>query len=395
MKYFILVCDGMGDEPLTELNGQTPMEAARTPAMDGLAAVGELFTLATVPQGMAPGSDVANLSLLGYRPERFYSGRAPLEAASMNVHLAADETAFRCNLVTLTQEDEKLLMTDYSAGHISTPEAGELIAALAAELNNSAIHFYPGVSYRHLLVTRGEYPALHTTPPHDHTGREINEYWQRYQTQEPFAGLVNGAREILGRQQVNRLRLAAGKNPANAIWLWGEGKAPKMAKLSSHYGISGALISAVDLLKGIATYAGMEVITVPGATGYLDTNYQGKAQAALEAATRHDLIFVHVEAADEAGHQGLVAEKIQAIEDFDQKIVRPLLAALEGTEFRMAITPDHYTPVSLRSHIAKAVPLLIYDSRTSMSGGPAYNEQNAHRYGRRLANGEEFFNILL
>jgi 2,3-bisphosphoglycerate-independent phosphoglycerate mutase len=397
MKYIILVCDGMGDEPLAELGGKTPMEAALTPNMDRLAAAGELFTLQTVPDGFAPGSDVANLSLLGYRPEEFYTGRAPLEAASMDVQLTAAETAFRCNLVTLASDASgRLTMVDYSAGHISTPEAAELLAALAAELNGPQAHFHAGVSYRHLMVSNGDFSGLETTPPHDHSGADVSQYWQRYLEHAILRDIMPRARQILAAQPLNQQRLVRGANPANAIWLWGEGGAPVLPAMRDVFGLRGALVSAVDLLKGIAVYAGMEVLNVAGATGYLDTNYQGKTQAALAALRHNDLVFVHVEAADEAGHQGLVREKMQAIGDFDQQIVGPMLAGLAGSEFRLVITPDHFTPVALKTHVARPVPLIIYDSRGhGPASGLTYSEKNAAASGRFLANGAEFFNTLL
>jgi 2,3-bisphosphoglycerate-independent phosphoglycerate mutase len=404
MKYIILVCDGMGDEPLAELDGRTPVEAALTPNMDRLAATGELFTLKTVPEGFAPGSDVANLSLLGYRPEEFYTGRAPLEAASMNVELTEGETAFRCNLVTLAydrgrtaeQGEAGVSMVDYSAGHISTPEAAELLAALAAELNGPHISFHAGISYRHLMVSDNYVGGLQTTPPHDHSGADVTNYWGAYLEHPIFSDIMPKAQAILAAHPVNQSRIAKGQNPANAIWLWGEGGAPALPKMQDLFGLSGALISAVDLLKGIGKYAGMDVIDVDGATGYLDTNYQGKAEAALAALQHHDLVFVHVEAADEAGHQGLVQEKVQAIHDFDQKIVQPIMAGLAGSEFRLAITPDHFTPLALKTHVARPVPLIIYDSRgTSAASGMSYSEKNAVAADNLLANGSEFFKVLL
>jgi len=326
MKYIILVGDGMAGYPIDELGGRTCLEAAATPEMDGLAAAGELYTLETVPKGMPPGSDVANLSLAGYRPEECYTGRAPLEAASMRVSLGPAETAFRCNLVTVERgPGGATRMIDYSAGHIGTGEAAELIAALAAALNSDAVTLRPGVSYRHLLVTTLCHDGLETVPPHDHIGQDVSRFRARYDL-TPLGALIRRAEEVLRHHPVNRRRRQKGLAPANSIWLWGEGKAPKMRRLRDMYGVSGALISAVDLLKGIGVYAGMEVIDVPGATGYLDTNYHGKAEAAVAALARHDLVFVHVEAPDEAGHQGLRREKIRAIEDFDRKYDRDDLA---------------------------------------------------------------------
>ncbi len=397
MKYLILVGDGMGDLPMAELGGRTPLAAARTPAMDRLAADGELYLLRTVPEGFPPGSDVANLSLAGYRPVECYTGRAPLEAASMGVELAVGEIAFRCNLVTVAQGDDGgLTMVDYSAGHITTGEARQLIEALQRELGNDLVRLYPGVSYRHLLVYRGESNGLVTVPPHDHTGREVGGYRDRYRVVPPLAELMAKAALILADHPVNLARVAKGLNPANGVWLWGEGKAPSMPTLADRFGISGALISAVDLLKGIGVYAGMEIINVPGATGYLDTNYQGKVDGALGALKSKDLVFVHVEAPDEAGHQGLLAEKMQAIEDFDQRIVQPIVDGLAGTDFRLAVAMDHFTPLAIRTHSDQPVPVIIYDSRRQGKGsGLPYTEEAVAKSGGQLADGRHFLEVLL
>lgn len=397
MKYLILVGDGMGDLPMAELGGRTPLAAARTPAMDHLAANGELYQLRTVPAGYPPGSDVANLSLAGYRPAECYTGRAPLEAASMGVELVDNEIAFRCNLVTIApQDDGGVTMVDYSAGHISTDEARELIETLERELGNDLIRLYPGVSYRHLLIYGGEVSGLETVPPHDHTGRDVGEYRQRYQAVVPLAELMSKAAAILADHPVNRARVEKGLNPANGIWLWGEGKAPTMRTLQEQFGVSGGLISAVDLLKGIGVYAGMEIIDVPGATGYLDTNYQGKVDGALAVLQSKDLVFVHVEAPDEAGHQGLLAEKMQAIEDFDQRIVQPLVDGLAGTDFRLAVAMDHFTPLAIRTHSDQPVPVIIYDSRQQGKGsGLPYSEEAGVQSGKELADGKRFLEVLL
>lgn len=397
MKYLILVGDGMGDLPMAELGNRTPLAAANTPAMDHLAENGEIYQLRTVPEGYPPGSDVANLSLAGYLPSQCYTGRAPLEAASMGVELAPGEIAFRCNLVTIAQQDDGgMTMVDYSGGHISTDEARQLIETLERELGNELICLYPGISYRHLLIYRGEVGGLVTVPPHDHTGGEVGKYRDRYQEAAPLAELMAKAAVILADHPVNLARVAKGLKPANGIWLWGEGKAPSMQTLQEQYGVSGALISAVDLLKGIGVYAGMEIIDVPGATGYLDTNYQGKVDGALAALKNKDLVFVHVEAPDEAGHQGLLAEKMQAIEDFDQRIVQPIIAALAGTDFRLAVAMDHFTPLATRTHSAQAVPVIIYDSRQQGQGcGLPYTEESGVKSGKELADGKRFCELLL
>lgn len=396
MKYLILVGDGMGDLPVPELNGQTPLEAASTPAMDFLASHGRFFQLRTIPAGMAPGSDVANLSLLGYRPETFYTGRAPLEAASMGIDLADNEIACRCNLVTMDREDNGLVtMVDYSAGHISTPEAHAIIRDLQQAFGSATFHFHPGISYRHLLIHTGELSGLATVPPHDYPNGDVTEFWQRYRAFPQLATLLDGACKLLETHPVNLARHNEGKRPANGIWLWGEGKAPVMPTIRDQFGLSGALISAVDLLKGIGVYGGLEIIKVPGATGYLDTNYAGKADAAINALQRHDLVFVHVEAPDETGHQGLVREKIQAIEDFDQKIVQPIIDAA-GNGCRVALAMDHFTPLSLKTHVDRAVPIVLCDLPVaSPSRSRRYTEANGSSLGSMLSNGRQFFDALL
>lgn len=399
MKYVILVGDGMGDLPVVELDNRTPLEAAATPTMDSLARRGVLYTVATVPNGMPPGSDVANLSLLGYLPQEIYSGRAPLEAASMGICLAGDEIAFRCNLVTLEQgAGGSITMVDYAAGHIGTAEAAELIAALNRSCAIDRIRFYPGVSYRHLMVHKGALPQLETVPPHDYTGQDVACFWQRYLQIEHFKELLDEAQRVLARHPVNLQRLEEGKNPANAIWLWGEGKSPVMPSFHALYGKSGALISAVDLLKGIAVLTGLEVLQVEGATGYLDTNYGGKVEAALEALKKHDLVFVHVEAPDEASHQGLLAEKMQAIEDFDQKIVKPVFDGLQAADepFRIIVAMDHYTPLAIKTHDRRPVPVLVFDSSWKKEHPQLhYTEAAAARHGNYLASGREMMELFL
>ena len=398
MKYIILVGDGMGDLPIAELGGKTPLAFANTPAMDRIASEGELCLVRTVPDGFSSGSDVANLSLLGYLPHECYSGRAPLEAASLGVALAADEIAFRCNLVTLRFEGDRVFMEDYSSGHISSQEARILVEGLEEVAGTDRLRFYPGVSYRHLLVHSGEAGALATVPPHDYTGREGTEFWRRYTSIPHLREALAKAVAFLADHPVNQKRLAQQRNPANAIWLWGEGKAPSMPTIGEQFGVEGALISAVDLLKGLGVYAGLEIIAVDGATGYLDTNYAGKATAALEALKTKDLVFVHVEAPDEAGHQGSLRDKLQAIEDFDGKIVKPIFAALlaGGHDFRLAVAMDHFTPLATRTHSADPVPVAIYDSRGERQGsGLPYDEHNAAMAGELLTDGRRFFKRVL
>lgn len=395
-KTVILVGDGMGDLPVAELGGKTPLEYVHTPAMDFVAARGELALLRTVPEGFPPGSDVANLSLLGYRPDQVYSGRAPLEAASMGVELGPRDLAFRCNLVTLEPAgDGGVTMVDYSGGHITSAEACQLIQTLQVELGSERLRFYPGVSYRHLLVVKDGVADLATEPPHDHTGKPVTAFWNTL-LQSPLGATVRKARQILADHPVNRQRRAAGKNPANAIWLWGQGKAPAMPSLQEKYGVSGSLISAVDLLKGIGVYAGLRIIKVEGATGYIDTNYQGKVEATLAAIADEDFVLVHVEAPDEAGHQGSLPDKLQAIADFDRLIVQPILDGLrQGPPFRLVVAMDHFTPLATRTHNAQPVPVAILDSEQGNGSGLGYTEKNAVAAGVFYNSGEDFFGRLM
>lgn len=380
MKYLILVGDGMGDHPVAELDNATPLEVAATPTMDSLCQEGELFLTHTVPQGFPPGSDVANLSLLGYDPSLYYTGRAPLEAASMGISLSPDETAFRCNLVTLAHDKATFQMVDFSADHISSEEAAELIQALEEECGNEIFRFSPGISYRHLLTVTGPLPGFTTEPPHDHIGKDVTSFVQDYYQDEKWKELLQKASKLLAAHPVNLAREKAGKHPANAIWPWGEGKMPQMPTLVERFGIQGSMISAVDLLKGLGVNAGLSVINVPGATGYIDTNYEGKAQAALQALESQDFVFVHVEAPDEAGHQGSTKDKIQAIEDFDDRIVAPIVQGLQtsNVDFRVVVTMDHFTPLALRTHTSEPVPTLLYDSRRTQNGsGKTFCEKSA------------------
>ena len=401
MKYILLIGDGMGDDPVPALGGKTPLEAASTPTLDRLARAGELLLTQTVPEGLPPGSDVANLALLGYEPRDCYPGRAPLEAASLGVDLADEDIAFRCNLVTLREADGQLVMADYSGGHITTDEARELIAALQEAREGLPLSLHPGVSYRHLLVLRDATPPADfvTVPPHDHTGKDVAAHFAAYGKIPALAAFCERARAILTAHPLNRKRRDAGKLPANSVWLWGQGKRPRMSGFNERWGLTGGMISAVDLLKGIGRLSGLEVVNVHGATGYLDTNYAGKAEAALDILRRHDFVAVHVEAPDECGHQGLPAEKTRAIADFDDKIVRPVVTEMErrGGPFRVVVTMDHYTPLALRTHVSRPVPMLLYDSRRAggPADGPSYTEaaalESVAASGLRFASGPDFF----
>lgn len=403
MKYLILVGDGMGDLPIAELGDRTPLAAASTPTLDWLCQKGELFCTRTVPIGYPPGSDVANLSLLGYKPEQYYTGRAPLEAAAMGIELAGDETAFRCNLVTLRKgEQDTIQMIDYSAGHITSEESEQILATLEAECATDRFHFKAGISYRHILVVKGDYPAMETVPPHDFIEKDVTAPWQRYMADPEWKKLMNRAQSVLAGHPVNLKRSEKKQNPANSIWLWGEGKLPSMPSFHERFGLRGSLISAVDLLKGLGVVSGLDILNIPGATGYIDTNYQGKADAALECLKFQDFVFVHVEGPDEAGHQGLMQDKLQAIEDFDGKIVAPIIQGLKerGEDFRLVATMDHFTPLSLRTHTDTPVPTILYDSREQEEGsGLTFSETTGNKADKKndgtLPDGETLMKKLL
>ena len=385
MKYVILIGDGMADNPMDELDGRTPLEFAHTPNLDALAGTGKFGLFATVPPGYPPGSDVANLSVLGYDPKKYYTGRAPLEAASIGVQLKEGDVAFRCNLVTLVEKDGLVVMDDYSAGHISTGEAAELIKTLDRVLAGKGVRLYPGTSYRHLMVwEKGPAGKLTCTPPHDISDKKIDDYLPKGDGAEKLLELMELSQEVLLGHDVNKDRVGAGKKPASSIWLWGQGTAPRMPTIKQRFGVDGAIISAVDLMKGIGIYAGLEVLKVPGVTGYIDTNYDGKAEYALDVLGRKDFVVVHVEAPDEAGHQGNLEHKIQAIEDFDMKIVGPVLEGLEKFgEYRVLVLPDHPTPLALKTHTSDPVPFAMCtgSALASERGSARFSEKEAGESG--------------
>lgn len=380
MKLVILLGDGMADHPIEALDGKTPLEAAETPNMDRIARSGRGGLATNVPTGMPPGSDVANLSVMGYDPRKYYSGRAPLEAAAMGVGLKKDDVAFRCNLVNV--DLEKRLMVDYSAGHISSEEGHELIASLQKAQPETRL--YPGVSYRNLLVQdENDGLAANCTPPHDITGQPIDGHLPKGEGSTALREMMLSSVPVLAEHPVNLRRAREGKRPANMIWLWGQGKAPSMPRFREMWGIEGAVISAVDLLKGMGVYAGLEVIDVPGATGVLDTNYEGKVAACLEALDRVDFVYLHVEAPDEMSHDGLLDKKIEAIRRFDARVVGPVLAGLEksGFDWRVLVLPDHPTPIALRTHTAEPVPFAMTGSGIEPDGVAAFSEREAARGG--------------
>jgi 2,3-bisphosphoglycerate-independent phosphoglycerate mutase len=354
VKYIILVGDGMADYPIPEFGNRTPLQVADTTNMDLVAKKGVSGMVKTIPDSMPPGSDVANLSVLGYDPEIYYTGRGPLEAGSMGIKLGSDDVAYRCNIVSVKNG----VMVDYSSGHISSGESEELISLIEKELGAEEISFHAGVSYRHLLIHKGGSESLKCTPPHDITGRRYEEYLPTGEGEEIIRELMERSMSILSDHPVNRKRIAAGKNPGNMIWPWGQGRAPDMPGFFEKYGLTGSVISAVDLIKGIGYYAGLDIISVPGATGYLDTNYLGKAEYALESLQKRDFVWVHVEAPDEAGHAADIEAKIKAIEEFDSKVVGTILEGIEGSseEYLLLVLPDHLTPISVRTHVHGPVP---------------------------------------
>jgi 2,3-bisphosphoglycerate-independent phosphoglycerate mutase len=397
MKYIVLLGDGMADYPLEQLGGKTPLEAARTPHMDFLAREGILGLVDTIPRGFPAGSDVANLSVLGYDPGSCYSGRGPLEAANMGVALGPGDVAFRCNLVTLGDGDDPL-MDDFTAGHIGSGEAAEIIRTLDRELGNDEFQFYPGVSYRHLFVWRDGIAAMHTTPPHDITGRKSNGYLPAGEGSDVAIAMMKRARSVLSRHPVNEARKQAGKKPANAVWLWGQGRAPRMLKLTDRYGFRGGVISAVDLLNGIGVYAGLKPIRVPGATGYTDTNYRGKADSALDALREMDFVFVHVEAPDEMGHEGNLAGKIKAIEDFDEQVVGTVIRGINAVgPARIMVLSDHPTPITIRTHAADPSPFVAYStvSGENRPSGQPYGEHAARATGLLVSPGSDLMDLFI
>jgi 2,3-bisphosphoglycerate-independent phosphoglycerate mutase len=395
MKYAVLIGDGMADYPIDELGGKTILQAAQTPAMDYIAAHGKTGLAKTIPDGFSPGSDIANMSIVGYDPAVYYSGRAPLEAASIGVALAQDDVAFRCNLVTI----ENGRMKDYSAGHISCEEAKILIETLDTELSTEELNFHPGISYRHLMVARMNLGTeAKCTPPHDITGRRIKEYLPSGKDSKFLCELIEASMAILELHPVNLERINEDKNPANSIWIWGQGYAPKFTPFTELYGISGAIISAVDLLKGIGIYAGLDIIEVPGATGYLDTNYEGKVSAALEALKTKDLVFVHVEAPDETGHEGSLEKKLKAVEDFDSRIVAPILKHAEASDepFTILVLPDHPTPISLKTHTRDPIPFAIYRTdKAEPDETKTFNEESAKRGSLGLVKASDLIGMIV
>ncbi len=401
MKYLVMLCDGMADEPNEALGNSTPMEKANKPCMDSLAAKAEVGIVKTVAEGLKPGSDVANLSVLGYEPAVYYSGRSPLEAASIGIDLKDTDVTLRCNLVTLSDDEdyENKTILDYCADDISSEEAKILIEYIQEKLGNDVFRFYPGVSYRHCLVwsNGNPHPGV-LTPPHDITGKVITDYIPKGEAVDELYDLMKKSYDLLKDHPVNQARIARGKRHENSIWLWGEGTKPLLDNFSEKFGIKGSMISAVDLLKGIAICAGMNSVDVDGATGYLDTNFDGKCKAAIEEFKNGaDLVYVHVEAPDECGHRGEIENKVKAIEMIDEHILGPVVEFLKGyDDFAVLVCPDHPTPLSIRTHTSTPVPYLIYDSKNEINSGvKVFCEKEARETGNYIEKGFTMMNYFL
>lgn len=392
MKYVVVLCDGMADYPVPALGGKTPMMVAKKPHIDALAAKAEVGLVRTVAPGLKPGSDVANMSVLGFDPHRFYTGRSPLEAASIGIDMKDSDVSLRTNLVTLSDKGEPFadkVIEDYCADDISTEEARQLIEAVQAAFGGGKYDFYTGVSYRHCLIWHGGTTELgNMTPPHDITGKVIGPHLSTAETARPLLEMMEKSFDLLKDHPVNKARVAAGRRPANCIWLWGEGKRPALRPFEALYGIKGGMVSAVDLLKGIANCAGMEVAEVPGATGYIDTDFEGKAKTALDLLTRNDLVYVHFEAPDECGHRNEPENKVKAIEMIDSRVLPILEEGLEQYEdYKILLLPDHPTPIVTRTHASDPVPYLLYQKSAPKTGVDTINEETAKATGIYMENG--------
>ena len=393
----IVLADGMADEPLQQLGGKTPMEVAATPVMDKLAASGQVGLVRTVPAGMKPGSDVANLSVMGYDPSQCYSGRSPLEALSVGVAMEQTDVIFRCNIVTVSEEEpypEKTIL-DHSSGEISTEDADILMDAIREAFNNEEFSFFTGTSYRHITVWKNG-QVLDFEPPHDHLGQVIGQFLPE---NPKFRAMMERSFDILNNHPLNVQRAKEGKNKAKSLWFWGAGTKPALQNFREKTGLSGTMISAVDLLKGIAVGADMQVVNVPGATGSLDTNYEGKAQAALDALLTEgsDFVYIHLEGPDEMGHQGEMEHKIKSIEYIDERIIGAVKKGLDaaGEDYRILVLPDHPTPIRCRTHTSEPVPYLLYDSTKPCDQGCAFTEKDAKESGIFIEHGYELIRKLI
>ncbi len=400
MKYMVLLCDGMADRPVEALGGKTPMAAAHKPYMEALAKTAEIGLLKTVADGVKPGSDVANLSVMGYNPLECYTGRSPLEAASIGIDLAPTDVSLRCNLVTLSDEEDyrQKTMVDYCAGDISTEEAQVLIEAVKEAFNSDIYSFYAGVAYRHCLVVKNGTTQLgDMTPPHDISGRKITQYLSTAPAAAPLIDMMIRSYRVLKNHPLNIARMQKGLRPANSIWLWGEGRKPALENFTEKYGKRCGVVSAVDLIKGIARCAGMDSADVEGATGYLDTNFAGKAKAAMDLLDSGcDLVYIHLEAPDECGHRGEVQNKVKAIEEIDRQVLGPMLQHLDKYgNYRVLILPDHPTPLEIKTHSSEPVPYLLYEKQAALGNNDTFTEASATAGGLFIPHGPDIMSRLL
>jgi 2,3-bisphosphoglycerate-independent phosphoglycerate mutase len=399
MKYVIIHGDGMGDWPCDELGGKTPLEAAHKPNMDLIATRGTLGLVQTIPEGMPPGSDVGTMTMMGYDPKRYHTGRAPIEAASMGIAMGPTDVVFRMNLVSLKDENGATVMNDFTSGHITSEEAGRIVADLREALARNGIEFFNGVSYRHLMVWRGGPRATKLTPPHDITGKSIKGQLPEGEGADRLLALTKKSQEILRDHPVNQARRAAGKTEATSAWFWGQGTPPAVPTLKDRFGLEGSVISAVDLVNGVGRLAGLEVITVPGATGFLDTDYAAKGRYGLKSLEHKDFLLLHIEAPDEAGHMGRADLKKEAIERIDELILGPMLAGLSKMgEFRLLLQPDHATPSKIKTHSSEPVPFAIISNRTFGNVGATprrYTEADGKAAGANIVDGYRLIETLL
>ena len=391
MKYIVIIGDGMADWPIERLDGKTPLMAAHKPYMDMMAQDGYCGKVLTIPDGYPSGSDVACMSLFGYNPAKYYTGRAPIEASGMGIYLDKNDVAFRCNLVYLAIHPDKTCMGDYSSGHITTEEANILIQDLNKGLGSKEFIFFPGVSYRHVMLWKDGMWALVTTPPDDITGKEVLDYLLKGKGADRLISLMIDSRRILEGHSLNRKREKASRYPANSIWLWGQGKKAQFPLFKDNHGLTGATVTAVDLVKGISRLAGFDTPRVEGATGYLDTNYRGKANKAIELLSDHDIVYIHIEAPDEASHEGNIDEKIKAIENIDREVVGPIFESV-GDFVKFLIVTDHATPIAMKTHHATPVPFTIFQKHNRIGGCPSGYDERA---GERLFDGEALIKFFI
>lgn len=400
MKYLLILADGMADEAITDLGNRTPLQYAQTPNIDFLAQTALIGTAQTIPAGFPPGSDVANLSVLGYNPELYYTGRSPLEAVSMGVAMSDNDLALRCNLVTLSVASvyEDRVMADYSAGEITSEESRQLIVLLQSELGNAELSFHPGISYRHLLLWKGGAErVMNLTPPHDISGRAVGEYLPQGPDSAVLAEIMKKSLELLDNHPINNRRRSQGKNPAVSAWFWGQGKKPALDSFAVKYGLQGSVVAAVDLVKGLGICAGLRPVVVPGATGAIETNFAGKARAALdELLGGQDFVYMHIESPDEAGHQGSLEAKVWSIEQIDKEVVGLVRSELNRfDDLRVMIIPDHPTPLSIRTHSNGMVPFLIFDKNHPAEDGVGQYHEEAAKHGRHFPAGHEVMDYFI